>query len=42
MKKIDKLLKHNQAYFDKDNPLVSDFEFDKLKDLIILAKIIHF
>ncbi len=37
--KIDKLLKYNQAYFDKDNPLVSDFEFDKLKkDLIILAK----
>ena len=27
--KIDKLLKYNKAYFEKDNPLVSDLHFDK-------------
>ena len=29
--KIKKLLKFNKAYFEKDNPLISDYEFDKLK-----------
>ncbi len=37
--KTDKLLKFNRAYFDKDKPIVSDFEFDKLKrELVNLAK----
>ena len=37
--KIDKLLKYNKAYFEKDNPLVSDLHFDKLKkELISLLK----
>jgi len=29
--KIQELLKFNKAYFEKDNPIVSDFEFDELK-----------
>jgi DNA ligase (NAD+) len=29
--KIKKLIKFNKAYFDKDNPIVTDLEFDKLK-----------
>ena len=29
--KIKKLLKFNKAYFDKDSPIVSDSDFDKLK-----------
>ena len=37
-KKIKKLLKFNQAYFEKDSPIVSDSAFDKLKkELIELA-----
>ena len=36
--KIKKLLKFNKAYFDKDSPIVSDSDFDKLKkELIELA-----
>ena len=36
--KIKKLLKFNQAYFEKDSPIVSDSAFDKLKkELIELA-----
>ena len=30
-KKIKKLLGFNKAYFEKDKPLASDSEFDKLK-----------
>ena len=30
--KIKKLLKFNKAYFEKDSPIVSDSEFDKLKN----------
>ena len=30
-KKIKKLLSLNKAYFEKDKPIVSDFEFDNLK-----------
>ncbi len=38
-KKIDKFLKYNKAYFQKDDPIVSDFQFDKLKkELLGLAK----
>ena len=29
--KIDKLIKYNKAYFEKDNPIVTDEKFDKLK-----------
>ena len=30
-KKINELKKHNEAYFNKDNPKISDAEYDKLK-----------
>ena len=37
--KIQKLLKFNKAYFEKDNPIISDFEFDELKkELFQLVK----
>ena len=37
--KIKQLKSFNKAYFEKDNPIVSDYEFDKLKkDLIHLEK----
>ena len=37
--KIKKFNKFNKAYFEKDNPLISDYEFDKLKkELINLEK----
>ena len=29
--KINKLIKFNKAYFEKDNPIVTDAEFDNLK-----------
>ncbi len=29
--KNQELLKFNKAYFEKDNPVISDFEFDELK-----------
>ena len=34
-KKIKKLLSLNKAYFDKDKPKASDFEFDNLKRELI-------
>ena len=38
-KKIENFLKFNQAYFEKDKPLVADFEFDNLKqELLELTK----
>jgi len=38
-KKVEKLLKLNKAYFEKDNPMASDSEFDELKkELLVLAK----
>ena len=38
-KKIEKLLKLNKAYFEKDSPIVSDSEFDELKkELLALVK----
>ena len=38
-KKIEKLLKLNKAYFEKDNPIVPDSEFDELKkELLALVK----
>ncbi len=37
-KKIRKLLSLNKAYFEKDKPIVSDFEFDNLKrELVTLS-----
>ena len=37
--KIEKLIKFNKAYFEKDSPIVSDLEFDNLKkELIDLSK----
>ena len=37
--KNQELLKFNKAYFEKDNPIISDFEFDELKkELFQLAK----
>jgi DNA ligase (NAD+) len=38
-KKINLLKKHNQAYFDNDNPIISDAKYDELKkDIINLEK----
>ena len=38
-KKVQKLLKLNKAYFEKDSPIASDSEFDELKkELLALAK----
>ena len=34
-KKVNRLLNLNKAYFDKDKPIVSDSEFDKLKQELI-------
>ena len=34
-KKINKLLKCNEAYYDKDNPLISDGDYDTLKQEIL-------
>tara|TARA_B100000700_G_scaffold36398_1_gene35603 strand:- start:205 stop:2229 length:2025 start_codon:yes stop_codon:yes gene_type:complete len=37
--KINKLINFNKAYFEKDNPIVSDSKFDALKkELLVLAK----
>ena len=35
LKKISELNKHNQAYYDKSKPLITDFDYDKLKKDII-------
>ena len=34
-KKINLLKKHNKLYFDKDNPKISDSEYDNLKKEIL-------
>ena len=34
-KKAEKLIKFNKAYFQRDNPIVSDFEFDQLKSQLL-------
>ncbi len=37
--KIEKLIKYNKAYFEKDNPIVTDEKFDKLKkELLEMAR----
>ena len=39
IKKIGILIKHNKLYFSKDNPIISDAEYDELKkDVIKLEK----
>ena len=38
-KKVEKLLKLNKAYFEKDSPIATDSEFDELKkELLFLAQ----
>ena len=37
-KKIDILKKHNHLYFNKDNPKITDQEYDKLKNELILLE----
>ena len=34
-KKINELKKHNKLYFNNDNPVISDKEYDELKKEII-------
>ena len=34
-KKVNRLLNLNKAYFEKDKPKASDFEFDNLKQELI-------
>ena len=34
-KKIGILIKHNKLYFSKDNPIISDAEYDELKKDVI-------
>ncbi len=37
--KVQKLLKYNRSYFERDNPIISDSEYDKLKqELLNLSK----
>ncbi len=37
--KLKQLEKHNKAYFDNDNPLISDEKYDRLKsELLDLEK----
>ena len=39
IKKTNRLFDLNKAYFEKDNPIVSDLEFDNLKkEIITLSK----
>ena len=33
--KIKEFKKHNKLYFTKDSPLITDFEYDKLKKIIL-------
>ena len=38
-KKVEQLLKHNENYYDKNNPIISDKDYDELKiDIIELEK----
>ena len=34
--KINKLIKYDKAYFEKDSPLVPDEDYDKIKQEILL------
>ena len=33
--KINELIKHDKAYFKDDNPLISDKDYDKIKEEIL-------
>ena len=33
--KINKIKKYDKSYFEKDNPIVEDFEYDELKKEIL-------
>ena len=35
IKKINELKKHNKAYFDDDNPIISDKKYDDIKEEIL-------
>jgi DNA ligase (NAD+) len=35
IKKIKELKEHNKAYFDKDEPIISDSVYDKIKQEIL-------
>ena len=35
IKKIEKLKKYDKAYFDKDNPIISDKDYDYIKQEIL-------
>ena len=35
VKKINELKKHDKAYFENDNPLISDKNYDKIKEEIL-------
>ena len=37
-KKIKEFKKHNKFYYDKSEPIISDTEYDKLKNEIILLE----
>ena len=34
-KKISEILKHNENYYDKNNPIISDNDYDELKKEIL-------
>ena len=38
IKKINKLKKHNKAYFEHDSPLISDKDYDIIKQEILEIK----
>ena len=40
-KKINELKKHNKLYFNNDNPVISDKEYDELKKEIIYLQEKH-
>jgi DNA ligase (NAD+) len=40
-KKINQLKKYNKAYFEHDNPIVSDQDYDKIKEEILSFEIKH-
>ena len=35
LKKINKFIKHNKKYYDESNPIITDAEYDKIKNEII-------
>ena len=35
LKKINELIKHDKAYYNDDNPLISDKDYDDIKNEVI-------